>query len=69
MPTPHDWYDHAQDALDREQRRNDPRPPRCRFPYFDTVDLQWVCCHGGSNCGGCATYPENCRPWTVKTDG
>jgi hypothetical protein len=36
------------------------QPPNCVYPGWDSYDQVWVCCHGGINCGGCSTYPEDC---------
>lgn len=42
--------------------------PYCRFPRWEPTDCLWVCCHGGSGCGGCRAWPQNCREATSAQD-
>lgn len=49
----------------QDGRPAENEPPWCRFPRYDTTDRIWVCCHGGTSCGGCHAWPNNCTPEPV----
>lgn len=34
--------------------------PYCTYPLWSDIDQVWVCCHGGTNCGGCSAFPNAC---------
>lgn len=43
--------------------------PFCQYPRWDGLyDHVWLCCHGGTGCGGCATFPQSCKPKGEEMD-
>jgi hypothetical protein len=60
MPTPESWYQHARQALDREQRQPLPMWEGCGYGTTPAEEFCYEC-----------RYAEACRwwEWNVKESG